>query len=244
MAKYVISQVTMPDGNIVELKDKVARDAVKGGTFFIGTTETEIEDESTASAILVDGNVVEVGNGMIVFSGAKEFIFSSVDGKWHEIGDNTNLGSLATKNSATGAYIPGGTVSRPTFSGNDISYTPTGLVSRPGINVSVETDTINELVGSGSVTAGTAAQAELPEMGFTYDSNNQHLTLSWSSGSFMPNTPTSVSLPTTREKQIITNVGASLDSDPTFTGNPTTMYVSGTVSQPTFTGTPATIIVE
>lgn len=244
MARYVISQITMSDGNVMELKDKVARDAVKGGTFFVGMTTTEIEDESSISTIIVDGQEIEAQNGMMAFAGAKEFIYSVTDHKWHEIGDNTNLGSLALKNSAVGLYVPGGSVSQPTFQGNDISYTPTGTITKPAVNVTPSTQNIKELSQDGTVTPGRAAEAELPELSVNYDSQSQNLTIGWSAGSFTPNVPTTVSLPSYKDTTVMTGVSASLDSTPEFKGNPITFTPEGTVGQPTFTGTPATITVE
>ena len=160
MAKYTISQFTMPDGNILELKDKVAREAVAGGTHFLGVTVTEIEDGSSTTSLTfgtgADAVTKTAANGDIVVYGIKEFIYAEADLKWHELGDVSMLGALATKDSASGSYTPAGSVSA-TFSGSTISYTPAGTVSAPTITVTETSISIAEFDDAGSVTEGSAA---------------------------------------------------------------------------------------
>ena len=232
MARYVISQFTMPDGNIMELKDKVAREAAKGGTHFLGITETVIEDESQVSTLIItdeEGHPQEVSaeNGDMVFYGPKEYIYTEIDHKWHEFGDLTNLGTLAMKNNAAGMYTPGGTVSAPTFTGNDINYTPAGSISKP--NITVE---------------NSKKSASMPTMDFNYDSQHQHLTIGWASGGFQSIDPQSGNPVTSQQATVVTDVSAELEATPTFTGTQEVLSVSGTNSQPVFTGTSATITVE
>ena len=243
MAKYIISQFTMPDGNIIELKDKVARDAVAGGTYFMGvTTVTEITDGSSTTSIVIDGETKTASNGAIVVYGVKEFIYASADSKWHELGDVSMLGSLAVKNSASGAYTPAGSVSA-TFSGSNISYTPTGLISKPSVTVTETSATISEFATAGSVTAGSAASATMPTLTFTPDASTENLTIAWTSGSFTPNVPTSVTLPTSKQTSVLSGASAELDAAPSFTGTAATLVVDGSISA-SFTGTAATITVE
>ena len=244
MARYVISQVTMHDGNVMELKDKVARQAVLGGTYFLGVTETPITDGSSISTVIIDGEEITASNGNIVVVGVKEFIYAAADRKWHEFGDVTNLGALALKNYAVGVYAPGGDVSQPVFTGNDSQYTPEGTVSKPGIDVTPIESSIKEVATDGSVTAGTAAAATMPEMDFQYDETNKHLTIGWTEGSFTPNVPTVVTMPISRSVSVLSNVEAELSAAPVFTGTPATIPVSGSISKPEFTGTTATITVE
>lgn len=244
MATYLISKFTMPDGNVMELKDKVARQAVLGGTFFLGVTETPIVDESTQTTVVIDGQDIQVRNGNIVVVGVKEFIYAEADHKWHEFGDVTNLGALALKNEAVAMYTPGGTVSQPTFTGTDISYTPSGNISKPEITVSPTTVNVKGIASEGSVTAGTAASATMSNLSFNYDAETEHLTLGWSAGSFTPNVPTNVTMPTVQQYPVISGVSAQLASTPIFTGTTARLAVEGTVSQPVFTGTRATIIAE
>ena len=215
MATYLISKFTMPDGNVMELKDKVARQAVLGGTFFLGVTETPITDGSTTTTVVIDGQNITVQNGNIVVVGVKEFIYAEADHKWHEFGDVTNLGALALKNEAVGVYTPGGTVSQPTFTGTDISYTPSGNISKPEISVTPVMTSVHGIANEGSVTAGSAASAIMSDLAFNYDAESEHLTLGWSAGSFTPNIPTVVSLPTIQQVSVVSGVSAQLASTPT-----------------------------
>lgn len=242
MARYVISQLTMPDGNVMELKDKVARDAIAGGSFFLGVTSTEIVDGSSITTVIVAGEEKTASNGAIVVCGVKEFIFAEADGRWHELGDVSMLGSLAVKNSAAGIYTPRGSVSS-TFTGANISYTPAGTVSKPDVDVTSETIAIREFDSVGSVTAGSAASCELPTLSMEYDGENDGLTVSWMPGIFTPNTPTEVTLPTPKETSVMAGATAELHEAPEFVGTQDALEVTGMVES-TFSGTAATIIVE
>lgn len=222
----------MPDGNIMELKDKVARAAAKGGTHFLGITETEITDGSSVSIVVVEdeeGHPMEVTaqNGDMVFSGPREYIYTDTDHKWHEFGDLTNLGALAMKNTAAGMYTPGGSISTPTFTGESVTYTPAGIVSKPNVTVQ-----------------DTKKAASMPEMAFTYDSEHQHLTLGWSGGGFAGTDPQTGEPALLRSAELVVGVTAELQSSPTFTGTQEILSVTGTISTPTFTGTRAVITVE
>lgn len=246
MAKYTISQFTMPDGNIIELKDKVAREAVAGGTHFLGVTTTEITDGSSTSSITIDGETVAAANGDIVVYGNKEFIWATVDTKWHELGDVTNLGALALKDSASGSYTPAGSVDA-TFTGDSISYTPAGSISAPGITVTESSISIAEFDDAGSVTAGSAASASctMPTLVFTPDAATENLSISWTDGSFSftANTPTSVTLPTSKQTTVLNGATAALDAAPEFTGAAASLAVEGSISA-SFSGTAATITVS
>lgn len=242
MAKYTISQFTMPDGNIVELKDKVAREAVAGGTHFLGVTTTEIIDGSTTTTLTIGDGSVTAANGDIVVYGIKEFIYASADSKWHELGDVSMLGDLATKDSASGSYTPAGSVTA-SFDGTSINYTPEGTVSKPNVTVTPTTASIAEFATAGSVTNGTAASATMPTLTFTPDASTENLTISWSEGSFTPNSPTAVVLPTSKETSVLTGASAELAAAPVFSGSASVLAVAGSVTA-SFAGTPATITVE
>lgn len=246
MAKITISQFTMPSGDVLELKDKVARDAVAGGTFFKGVTTTALTDGSTATSITIGGDSVSVKNGDIAVYGNKEFIYSSADSQWHELGDVTMLGALAVKDSASGSYTPAGTI-EATLSGTAISYTPEGTVSKPDITVTESSISIAEFASEGSVVAGSAASASatMPTLVFTPDGANENLTISWTDGSFSftANTPTAVTLPTSKTTTVLNGATAALNNAPTFAGTEASFAVEGSISA-TFSGTPATITVS
>lgn len=241
MAKYTISQFTLPNGDIAELKDKVAREAVAGGTHFLGVTTTAITDGSTTQQITIGEESVTAANGDIVVYGNKEFIWADSDSKWHELGDVTNLGALALKDSASGSYTPAGSVSA-TFSGASISYTPAGTVSKPNVTVTESSISIKEFDTAGSVTNGSAASATMPTLTLTPD-NNENLTISWTDGSFTANVPTSVTLPTSKETSVLNGASAELAAAPTFSGTAADLAVEGEI-EASFSGTPATITVS
>ena len=242
MAKFTISQFTLPNGDQIEIKDKVARDAVAGGTFFKGVTTTALTDGSTTTTITIGEQSVTVQNGDIAVYGNKEFIYASADSQWHELGDVTMLGALAVKDSASGTYTPAGAVTA-TFSGESISYTPAGSVSAPNITVTESAISIKEFDDAGSVTAGSAASATMPTLTFTPDASSENLTISWTDGSFTANVPTAVTLPTSKETSVLNGASAALDNAPVFSGTAASFAVEGSISA-TFSGTQATITVE
>lgn len=150
-----ISKITLPSGITYELKDVTARELIAGGTTFMGVTSTALTDGGNTAKVTIGTEQKDAVNGGIVINGNKEFIYSTTDNKWHEIGDTTDLGALAYKDSATTTYKPAGTVSQPTFSGTGVNlkfagtalsstgkFTPAGSVSQPTftgdeVNVSV-----------------------------------------------------------------------------------------------------------
>ena len=294
-----ISKITLPSGTTYNLKDATARAAIAGGTSFLGITTTALTDGSEATTIAIGGEDVSAVNGGIAIYLNKEFIYSNTDSKWHEIGDTTDLGDLAYKDSASGNYKPEGTVSKPTFTGNALTstgtftpdgtvskptftgtegnvsvsgtpagtigvgtgsanYTPGGTVSTPTITVTPASSTgyvAGSATGGGTVTAGTAAQATMPTLQTSV--SNENLVLSWTAGSFTPNTPTSVKLPSFTSKTIVTGITSATSSQPSFTGDGVNLKFTGTtmsssgkftpsgsVSQPTFTGSSGSISVS
>lgn len=111
-----ISRIKLPSGDIYDIKDAVAREIAGGGIHFRGVTTTPLADESTVSSYVINGSTLTAENGDFVLYGKKEFVFSSTDNKWHELGDNSSLGALANKDSASGTFTPHGTVSAPVIS--------------------------------------------------------------------------------------------------------------------------------
>lgn len=294
-----ISKITLPSGTTYDLKDATARAAIAGGTSFLGITTTALTDGSEATTIVIGGEDVSAINGGIAIYQNKEFIYSNTDSKWHEIGDTTDLGDLAYKDSASGNYKPEGTVSKPTFTGNSLTstgtftpdgtvskptftgtegnvsvsgtpagtigvgtgsanYTPGGTVSTPTITVTPASSTgyvAGSATGGGTVTAGTAAQATMPTLQTSV--SNENLVLSWTAGSFTPNTPTAVKLPSFTSKTIVTGIKSATSSQPSFTGDGVNLKFTGTtmsssgkftpsgsVSQPTFTGSSGSVSVS
>ena len=257
-------KVKLLDGSIAEVCDSTARAAIQGGTYFLGVTTTALTDGSTTNPIVIAGNNVTAENGNVVAYGNKEFVWASVDSKWHELGDLTNLGALALKDSASGTYTPAGSVSKP-----DVDVTPT-------------TATIAEFASAGSVTAGTAnvptvvavtaGTADVPSEvdvtpgtanvptsvtlpTLTTTLNGTTLELGWTAGSVTAGTagvPTVVSV-----TDGVAGVPTAVSVTPGTAGVPTavtlptsknTSVVTGVAAElheaPAFTGTQATITVS
>ena len=180
---------------------------------------------------------------------------------------------------STGEYTPAGSVSQPTFSGTQGSvsvtgtpsgsigvgsgtanYTPAGSVSTPTITVVPTTETqyvASSTTGGGSVTAGSAASCTLPQANVEYDDATETLSMSFTAGSFTPNVPTTVTMPTFTAKTNATGIESATASQPSFTGTGVDLEFTGnslsstgnftpegTVSQPTFTGTEAEVSVS
>ena len=122
-----ISQITLPSGTTYGLKDTVARQAASGGITLRGVTTTALVDEATTNPITINGESYTAVAQDAVFYGKKEFVFDGT--RWHEFGDMSGLGALATKDSASGTFTPQGTVSQPTISVETAGTTDTFATS-------------------------------------------------------------------------------------------------------------------
>lgn len=132
-----ISKITLLNGTTYDIKDKQARDdiaaiqgAIAGGVTFMGETSTALTDGSTTKSIVINSATVTAVKGYLVVYNSKEFVFDGE--KWIEMGDLSLIGDLGWKDSASGNFTPTGSVSQPTFSGNEMTstgnFTPTGSV--------------------------------------------------------------------------------------------------------------------
>ena len=118
MATYTAKALQLPvnesgtiSTKLIELKDAVAREATIGGTHYKGLTTTPLTDGASTNPIIIGGASYTAVNGdMVVYSdGAgsdKEFLFASVDNKWHEYQDLSNTEALAYVDEAEGSYTP------------------------------------------------------------------------------------------------------------------------------------------
>ena len=254
-----ISKIKLPSGTTYDIKDAVAREQMAGGVHFQGVTSTALADESTTTTYTIGQATKTAANGDLVVYNKKEFLYSTSDNKWHELGDNSAFKALAYKDTASASYTPAGTVSQPTFTGTQKSvslsgtpagtvaittgsgtanYTPQGSISQPAVNVTLNTASkyvAGSATGGGSVTAGTAASCTLPTMSMTVA--NELLTVTWGAGSFTANTPTAVTMPTFTSQTIGTSVkSAALAAAPEFTGTPVELAAEFTGSSLTVTG--------
>lgn len=159
-----ISKITLPSGVTYNIKDEVARQTAAGGIQLRGVTTTALTDESTTSTIKIGGSDYTAVNQDAVFYGKKEFIFDGT--KWHEFGDMSGLGALATKDTASASYKPAGTVSQPTFTGNNMTstgnFTPEGTVSKPTFS-GTEGNLSVSGTPAGTISKGTGTANYTPE---------------------------------------------------------------------------------
>lgn len=192
-----ISKITLPSGTTYDIKDAVARAAVGGAIIIRGTTTTALTDNATTNPITIDNESYTAVANDAVFYSNKEFVFDGT--KWHEFGDMTGLGALATKDSASGSFTPAGSVTVTTkttanktatvspagsgdatytptgsiavnaASGSGTSYTPEGSVAAPTINVSSAGSTTT-IHNPTKATVATAVTAAAP--GATAPSNS------------------------------------------------------------------------
>lgn len=268
-----ISKITLPSGTTYDIKDATARQMASEGVSFIectnasntpqgvtwddnGTTITGtlVASASTKGAFYLVPTVTQGGKDVFAeyFTVIKDEAYS-----WEKAGttdiDLSFLGDLAYKDNASGTFTPSGTVSQPSFTGAEgnisVSGTPSGSVSAPTITVTPTNATsyvASSATGGGSVQAGTPASATMPLLETSVQ--NETLTLSWTSGSFTPNTPTAVTLPTFASQSIVTGIESAQATAPTFTGDAMSssgkFTPSGTVSQPTFSGSQGNVIVN
>lgn len=109
-----ISQITLPSGTTYNIKDTVARQAASGGMTLQGETSTALTDMATTNPIQINGSSYTAVNQDCVIYSKKEFVFDGT--YWHELGDLSGLGDMATADTASASYTPAGTVSAPTIS--------------------------------------------------------------------------------------------------------------------------------
>lgn len=160
-----ISKITLPSGTTYDIKDAVARSTAGGGLSFKGVTTTEISDGSTVTSYVVNGETLTAANGDFVIYDKKEFVYTTSDNKWHELGDTSDLGDLAYKDDASGSYTPAGTVSQPTFTGSSMTatgtLTPSGSVTVATNATENKTATVSP-AGSGDTTYTPAGSVSTP----------------------------------------------------------------------------------
>ena len=226
-----ISKITLPSGTTYDIKDTVARSQTGGAIIIRGTTTTALEDESTANPIVINSEYYTAVANDAVFYGKKEFVYDGT--MWHEFGDMSGLGSLATKDSAQGQFTPSGSISVNSASGTGTSYTPEGTVAAPTISVASagSTATIKNPTKATVATAVTTAApgSTAPSNPITYYSvSNETLSL-YQIGY---NTGDSIS---TEDVTVKTGDASYSASAPAFTG---------TEKKLAFTGTEGTVTVS
>lgn len=257
-----ISKIKLPSGTEYDIKDATARTLISNlssATTFMGITITELKDGSTDNPILIQNNSnsptvnTDVRTGAIAIYNKEEFIFDG--SKWHSFGDLSTLGSLAKKNSASGSVKATGTVSKPTFTGTAVSYTPEGTVSvdaiTPAGSVSQPTFTGTQQTASGITSSVTVSPAASGTATYTPAGSVSAPTITPNKSTTTVNSITGVgTLPSCTLPTMTTSVSNetltigwsagsfSAGTLPTKGANTTVMTnVTATASAPTFTGT-------
>lgn len=199
-----ISKITLPSGTTYNIKDAVARSTLGGAIIIRGTTTTALTDEATTNPITINNESYTAVANDAVYYNKKEFVFDGT--KWHEFGDMSGLGSLASKNSASGTYTPAGNVSAPTIS-----------VATAGSTSTIHNPT--KVTVAKSVTAA-APGATAPDNAITYYSvSDETLSL------YQIGYTTGDSI-TTSDVTVKTSDAAYSASTPSFTGTEATITVS------------------
>ena len=241
-----ISKITMPSGTVYDIKDAYARTVIAGGMSFIGVTTTALTDGSTTNPITIDGASVTAQNGNVTVYGNAEFVWvepTGENGRWVKFGDESNLGDLAYKDSASGTFTPSGSVSG-SFTG-----TPVRLVTDEiRTTIGVELVTSNKTVSVSGTPSGTVSTPTISvdSAGSTTTIKNPTSTTKVASvvtanaGATAPSNPLSYA-EVSGETLILNQIGYTTGATIT-TSNVTvkTGDATYTASTPTFTGTALT----
>lgn len=118
-----ISKIKLPSGSVYNIKDEVARQTLAGAIKVKGATTTELADEATTNPITINSESYTAIANDAVFYNKKEYVFDGT--KWHEFGDMSGLGGLATKGSVSATYTPAGSVAAPTIEVSSAGSTTT-----------------------------------------------------------------------------------------------------------------------
>lgn len=251
-----ISKITLPSGTTYDIKDATARASIAGAIVIKGVTTTALSDEATTNPIQIDGQSYTAKANDAVFYNKKEFVFDGT--KWHEFGDMSGLGALATKDSVSATYTPQGTVSQPTFTGTASNVTITTASSSsgnytPGGSVTQPTFTGDELTSTGKFTPSatvevttkstsnkTATVAPASSGTATYtpagECSGSNVTLNTTTVNSITAVGTLPALTTTVVDETLT-IGWSAGTLPTKGSNTTVATSVKAITQPTFSGT-------
>lgn len=194
MATFTAKALQLPIGGtskLIEFKDAAAREATVGGTHYRGVTTTEITDGAGTNPIIISGSSYTAVNGdiVVVNSTSMEFIFSSIDNKWHLFGDLTSVQAMGFVDDA------------------EASITPAGSLS--GFGVTLSTEEGKYVIADNSTDVGSKTDGTADSLSMTV--SNEALVIGWTAG-----TPTSVTLPTFTQQDIV--YGVATVAQPTFSG--------------------------
>ena len=168
MADY-ISKVKLPgDTKIYEIKDAWARDVIRelnDFTAYLGVTTTALTDGATTNPIKINGADVTAEAGDIVTLNSGEDLYTATDfifngTIWQKFGNNSKLGKLAYKDSATSTdtFVKTNTSTNITYATSVSSVTQPTVTVTPttaAIKTSVPKDTWVTGVSYHNVTGAT-----------------------------------------------------------------------------------------
>lgn len=223
-----LERITLPSGTTYDFSDATARadiealrNSLTGGVSLVGQTTTKLTDGATTNPIIINGNEYTAKKGDLVWYNQSEFVFDGT--KWIDLGDISALGGLAFKDSASGNFVPAGSV---TISKGDgaANYTPEGSVAVVP-SVTLEKTTINSITDVGSLPSCT-----MPTL--TANVVEKTLILGWTDGTFNEGT-----LPTKSEDIEVATDVESATAVGTFTGTGAELTAS-------FVGTSGSVTVE
>lgn len=137
-----IKRITMPSGNIYEITDSAAwqaieelRAIVSGVMHYRGATTTPLTDGATTSPIIIDGDEYTPQSGDVVTYKApgsdRELEFAWNGSHWSEYGSSGTLKALAFKDTATTTLDDYAYGAVSTFTGTQETFdiTPAGTIS-------------------------------------------------------------------------------------------------------------------
>lgn len=256
--ELLLKKVTMTNGDVYDICDAAARsriEALENYTDYLGVTTTALTDGASTNPVVINGESVTAVVGNIVNYGSKEFIFNG--SVWQEFGDLSALGALAYEDTAEVT----GTAAAQTFTGTEATITSSlsGGEAQTVVTGIGEATTANiaEFDSAGSVTAGEAASFTQGTDNFTQGTDsftasvdaNGVMSFSFSQGSdtftqgsdsFTANTPTAVTLPTSKNTSVVTAQGTATTGSITVPTTATATYTpAGSNASSTVTGTAA-----
>ena len=174
-----ISKITLPSGTTYDIKDPVARQGAAGALIFRGVTETEITDGSSASTYIVGEETVTARNGDLIVYGTKEFLYSTVDNKWHEMGDNSALRALAYKDNASGSVTPTGSVSVSSAGATTTVNSITDVGSLPAWTATVSNETLTIAWSQGTLPVkGSDTTVKTGDAAYAFSGDTKTVTVS------------------------------------------------------------------
>ena len=246
-----ISKIKLPSGTVYDIKDAVARQTLAGAIKIKGSTTTALTDESTTNPVKINSANYTASANDAVFYNKKEFVFDGT--KWHEFGDMSGLGTLATMNGGSikpegsvpasglgfsgksstvtitatannsGNYQPAGSVSTPSFTGKASTFSGT-FTPAGSVNVSISSTTDQVVTVTTTATSSTNPATYTPGGSVGTPTFTGTTATITSSATYTP--AGSVSLTNTDKSVAVTTASTS-------SSNPITYTPGGSVGTPT-----------